>query len=232
MCWWSLPTQKAFPLQLFNHFCPIQEILRDTANKHGLVCLLHEKPFAYVNGSGKHNNWSMSTNRGKNLLNPGETPEQNLTFLMFLTAVLRAVHIHSDLLRASVAVPGNQSTHLVYIYIYTLILYIVFKVCLNALSPYYIYIYIHTHGCQLVVHANTYPPSALGNDYRLGANEAPPAIISAFLGDHLNNVCQSIIQGNNTISLYSEQKKKKTKNKNNSFFFLFRSNSSHPPSTN
>jgi glutamine synthetase len=102
------------------------------AKKHGLVCLLHEKPFSYVNGSGKHNNWSMSTNTGKNLLNPGVTPEQNLTFLTFLTAVLRAVHLHGDLLRAVVTVPGN--------------------------------------------------------DYRLGANEAPPAIISVFLGSHLNAV--------------------------------------------
>ncbi len=96
------------------------------------MCLLHEKPFSFINGSGKHNNWSMSTNTGKNLLNPGVTPEQNLTFLTFLTAVLRAVHLHGDLLRAVVTVPGN--------------------------------------------------------DYRLGANEAPPAIISVFLGSHLNAV--------------------------------------------
>ena len=97
---------------------------------HGLVCLLHEKPFAGVNGSGKHNNWSMSTDTGENLLEPGETPSENAQFLLFLTAVIKAVDEYQDLLRISVA--------------------------------------------------------SAGNDHRLGANEAPPAIISMFLGDELS----------------------------------------------
>ena len=112
------------------------EIMQKTAQKHGLVCLLHEKPFAGVNGSGKHNNWSMSTNNGQNLLSPGATPYENAQFLLFLCAVIKAVDDYQDLLRISVATAGN--------------------------------------------------------DHRLGANEAPPAIISMFLGDELNAVLDAI----------------------------------------
>lgn len=112
------------------------EIMKKVARKHGMVCLLHEKPFAGVNGSGKHNNWSMSTNTGKNLLEPGKTPKDNIQFLLFLTAVIKAVDEYQDLLRLSVA--------------------------------------------------------SAGNDHRLGANEAPPAIISMFLGDELTEILDSI----------------------------------------
>ena len=112
------------------------EIMQKTAQKHGLVCLLHEKPFAGVNGSGKHNNWSLSTNNGVNLLSPGATPYENAQFLLFLCAVIKAVDDYQDLLRLSVATAGN--------------------------------------------------------DHRLGANEAPPAIISMFLGDELNAVLDAI----------------------------------------
>ncbi len=115
------------------------EIMKKTAEKHGLVCLLHEKPFAGVNGSGKHNNWSMSTNTGKNLLDPGKNPRENTLFLVILAAVIRAVDEHQDLLRISVA--------------------------------------------------------SAGNDHRLGANEAPPAIISMYLGDDLIQVLRSILSG-------------------------------------
>jgi glutamine synthetase len=115
------------------------QILQNTARKYGLVCLLHEKPFAGVNGSGKHNNWSMGTDQGVNLLDPGETPEENLTFLFFCSAVLQAVNKHQALLRASVA---------------------------NA-----------------------------GQDHRLGANEAPPAIISVFLGSELTKAFDAIESG-------------------------------------
>ena len=108
------------------------EVMKKVAEKHGLVCLLHEKPFAGVNGSGKHNNWSMSTNTGKNLLDPSKKPRQNIQFLTFLAAVIRAVDENQDLLRISVA--------------------------------------------------------SAGNDHRLGANEAPPAIISMYLGDDLTEV--------------------------------------------
>ncbi len=111
--------------------------MKDIANKHGLVCLLHEKPFAGVNGSGKHNNWSMSTNTGKNLLDPSKNPRENIQFLVFLAAVIRAVDEHQDLLRISVA--------------------------------------------------------SAGNDHRLGANEAPPAIISMYLGDDLSDVLRSVM---------------------------------------
>ena len=110
------------------------EIMKSIANKHGLVCLLHEKPFAGVNGSGKHNNWSLSTDTGINLLEPGETPYENAQFLLFLVAVIKAVDEYQDLLRVSVA---------------------------NA-----------------------------GNDHRLGANEAPPAIVSMFLGDELTEILE------------------------------------------
>ncbi len=112
------------------------DIMQKTALKHGLVCLLHEKPFAGVNGSGKHNNWSISTDTGVNLLNPGKTPHENAQFLLFLCAVIKAVDDYQDLLRLSVATAGN--------------------------------------------------------DHRLGANEAPPAVISIFLGDELTAVLDSI----------------------------------------
>ncbi|MGN1295102.1 MAG: glutamine synthetase III [Bacilli bacterium] len=112
------------------------EIMQKVARKNGLVCLLHEKPFKGVNGSGKHNNWSMSTDKGVNLLEPGETPSENAQFLLFLMAVIKAVDEYQDLLRVSVA--------------------------------------------------------SAGNDFRLGANEAPPAIISIFLGSELQDVLDSI----------------------------------------
>ena len=115
------------------------EIMQKTAIKHGLVCLLHEKPFAGVNGSGKHNNWSIGTDEGVNLLSPGETPYENAQFLLFLCAVIKAVDDYQDLLRLSVATAGN--------------------------------------------------------DHRLGANEAPPAVISMFLGDELNAVLEAIESG-------------------------------------
>ncbi len=115
------------------------EVMKKTAEKHGLVCLLHEKPFAGVNGSGKHNNWSISTNTGENLLDPGKNPENNLQFQLFLAAVVKAVHEYQDLLRLTVA--------------------------------------------------------SAGNDHRLGANEAPPAIISMYLGDDLGAMVDSIING-------------------------------------
>ena len=115
------------------------ELMRKVASKHGMVCLLHEKPFAGVNGSGKHNNWSISTNTGKNLLDPGATPDQNAQFLLFLVAVIKAVDEYQDLLRISVA--------------------------------------------------------SAGNDHRLGANEAPPAIVSMFLGDELSAILDCIEQG-------------------------------------
>ena len=112
------------------------EVMQRVAEKHGLVCLLHEKPFAGVNGSGKHNNWSISTDTGVNLLSPGESPYENAQFLLFLTAVLEAVDEYADLLRASVATAGN--------------------------------------------------------DHRLGANEAPPAVVSVFLGDELTAVLEAL----------------------------------------
>ncbi len=115
------------------------EVMKKVARRHGLVCLLHEKPFAGVNGSGKHNNWSMSTNKGENLLEPGKTPESNAQFLLFLTAIIKAVDENQDLLRISVA--------------------------------------------------------SAGNDHRLGANEAPPAIISMYLGDELYAILESIKDG-------------------------------------
>ncbi|WP_440447855.1 glutamine synthetase III family protein [Ruminococcus sp.] len=120
------------------------EVMKKIAEKHGLVCLLHEKPFAGVNGSGKHNNWSISTNTGENLLDPGKTPETNIQFQLFLAAIVKAVHEYQDLLRISVA--------------------------------------------------------SAGNDHRLGANEAPPAIISMYLGDDLGALVDSIINGTEYIS--------------------------------
>ncbi len=112
------------------------EIMQKVARKHGMACLLHEKPFAGVNGSGKHNNWSMGTDTGVNLLSPGDTPYENAQFLLFLCAVIQAVDDYQDLLRLSVATAGN--------------------------------------------------------DHRLGANEAPPAIISVFLGDELTSILEAI----------------------------------------
>jgi glutamine synthetase len=115
------------------------EMMKKIADKHGLVCLLHEKPFAGINGSGKHNNWSMNTDTGSNLLNPGKTPEDNAQFLLFLVAVIKAVDEYSGLMRVSIA--------------------------------------------------------SAGNDHRLGANEAPPAIISIYLGDELAAVLEQIETG-------------------------------------
>lgn len=120
------------------------EIMKKIAEKHGLVCLLHEKPFAGVNGSGKHNNWSISTNTGENLLDPGKNPENNTQFLLFLAAIVKAVHEYQDLLRITVA--------------------------------------------------------SAGNDHRLGANEAPPAIISMYLGDDLGALVESIINDKEYVS--------------------------------
>ncbi len=117
----------------------IMEYMKRIAEEHGLVCLLHEKPFAGVNGSGKHNNWSISLDSGKNLVNPGETPEENLQFLLIFAAIVRVVDEYADLLRMSVA--------------------------------------------------------SAGNDHRLGANEAPPAIVSMFIGDELMAVVDSIVDG-------------------------------------
>jgi glutamine synthetase len=122
----------------------IMEVLRKTADDYGLVALLHEKPFAGINGSGKHNNWSMSTDTGENLLNPGDDPHGNAQFIVFCTAVIRAVAKYSELLRLAIA-----SAH---------------------------------------------------NDHRLGANEAPPAIISIFLGDQLNDIFEQLEKGPATSS--------------------------------
>lgn len=116
----------------------VMECMKKVANRQNLTCLLHEKPFAGVNGSGKHDNWSMVTDTGKNLLDPGKTPHENIQFLLFLAAVLKAVDLHADLLRVSAANPGN--------------------------------------------------------DHRLGANEAPPAIISVFLGAQLEDVLAQLIE--------------------------------------
>ena len=123
-----------------NHL--IMEVLKKAANRHGLTLLLHEKPFAGINGSGKHNNWSIADSDGNNLLDPGKTPEENLQFLVFLVATLRAVYQHADLLRMSIA--------------------------------------------------------SAGNDHRLGANEAPPAIISVFLGHRLTQILNNIQKGKQT----------------------------------
>jgi len=117
----------------------IMEYMKKTAEKHGLVCLLHEKPYAGVNGSGKHNNWSLTTDGGKNLLDPGKTPAENAKFLIILAAILKAVDDYQDLMRISVAFAGN--------------------------------------------------------DHRLGGNEAPPAIVSVFLGEELDMIIDSIVNG-------------------------------------
>ena len=115
------------------------EVMKQVAERHGFACLLHEKPFEGINGSGKHNNWSLSTDTGENLLDPGKTPSENAQFILFLTAIIKAVDDYQDLLRLSVA--------------------------------------------------------SAGNDHRLGANEAPPAILSIFVGEELEEVINSIIEG-------------------------------------
>ncbi len=125
------------------------EIMKKVAEKHGLVCLLHEKPFEGINGSGKHNNWSMSTDTGLNLLNPGKEPENNTLFKLALAAVIRAVDDYQGILRASVA--------------------------------------------------------SAGNDHRLGANEAPPAIISVYLGDQLGAIVDCIVKGENYVPVKAEK---------------------------
>ncbi|HEX2702055.1 MAG TPA: glutamine synthetase III [Solirubrobacteraceae bacterium] len=127
-----------------DHQMLTMQIMQNVARDYGLVCLLHEKPFAGVNGSGKHNNWSMGTDTGENLLDPGDTPSQNLSFLFFAAAVIEAVDVYQKLLRASIASPGQ--------------------------------------------------------DHRLGANEAPPAIISIFLGTELEEIFGSIAEGKTSAS--------------------------------
>ncbi len=122
-----------------DHNTMTMDVLKKVANKHGLMCLLHEKPFAGLNGSGKHCNWAISNDKGENLLEPGTTPHQNLRFLAVCSIVLKAVHVHADALRAAIASPGN--------------------------------------------------------DHRLGGNEAPPAIISVFLGSLLSEIFDSIEKG-------------------------------------
>jgi glutamine synthetase len=120
------------------------QVMQNVARDYGLICLLHEKPFAGVNGSGKHNNWSMGTDVGENLLEPGDTPSSNLSFLFFAAAVIQAVDTYQELLRASIASPGQ--------------------------------------------------------DHRLGANEAPPAIISIFLGSELEDIFGAIAEGKTSAS--------------------------------
>jgi len=122
-----------------DHNLLIMEYMKRIAEKHGLVCLLHEKPYKGVNGSGKHNNWSLSTDGGKNLLDPGKTPAENMKFLLILAAIIKAVDDYQDLMRISVAFAGN--------------------------------------------------------DHRLGANEAPPAIVSVFVGEDLATIIDSIVEG-------------------------------------
>ncbi len=124
----------------------IMEMMKTVAERHGMLCILHEKPFMGINGSGKHNNWAISTDKGVNLLEPGDTPSQNTIFLLFLTAVIKAVDDYQDILRASVATAGN--------------------------------------------------------DHRLGSSEAPPAIISVFLGDELTAIFKALEDG----SLYKDKK--------------------------
>jgi len=127
-----------------DHQMLVMEVLKKVARVHGMTCLLHEKPFAGVNGSGKHNNWSLATDRGHNLLEPGQTPHANAQFLLFCAATIRAVHKYAPLLRMSVA--------------------------------------------------------SAGNDHRLGIHEAPPAIISVFLGEQLFDIFQKLIHGENQFS--------------------------------
>ena len=127
----------------------VMEIMKKVAKRHNLECLLHEKPFAGVNGSGKHNNWSIITDTGINLLDPGKKPHENTKFLLFLSAVIKAVDEHPELLRLSASNPGN--------------------------------------------------------DHRLGANEAPPAIISIFLGEQLEDIIEQIVKGDVSSSIPSSQ---------------------------
>lgn len=134
-----------------DHNMVLMEVFKKTAQKHGLRCLFHEKPFSGVNGSGKHNNWSMADDQGNNLLEPGHTPHENLQFLVFLTAVIRAINTHGGLLRASIAYAGN--------------------------------------------------------DHRLGANEAPPAIMSVYLGDKLTEVVDAIVSGKELVGSKGGAKK-------------------------
>ena len=122
-----------------DHNQVMMELMRKVALRHGFACLLHEKPFAGVNGSGKHNNWSLVTNTGKNLLKPGRTPEENPVFLVTLCAVLAAADQYADLLRLAAACPGNED--------------------------------------------------------RLGGHEAPPAVVSVFLGEALTDVLREIAEG-------------------------------------
>jgi glutamine synthetase len=122
-----------------DHNMLLMEVFRKTAQRHGLRCLFHEKPFTGINGSGKHNNWSLADDQGNNLLEPGHTPHENTQFLVFLTAVIRAINVHGKLLRAAIA--------------------------------------------------------SAGNDHRLGANEAPPAIMSVYLGEKLTEVVEGLISG-------------------------------------
>ena len=129
----------------------VMSVMKTVANRHGMVCLLHEKPFDGINGSGKHNNWSMSTDTGKNLLEPGDHPENNPEFLLFLTAVIVAVDKYQDLLRISVA--------------------------------------------------------SAGNDHRLGANEAPPAVVSMFIGEELESILTAIESGAKYSEIKSEELK-------------------------
>ena len=126
------------------------ETMKRVATRHGLVCLLHEKPFASVNGSGKHNNWSIGTDTGENLLDPGDTPNENLQFLLVLSCIMKAVDVHADLLRQSA--------------------------------------------------------SCVGNEHRLGGQEAPPAIISIFLGDQLESVVEQIVSNADSIKLLATGK--------------------------
>ncbi|MBR1582453.1 MAG: glutamine synthetase III [Spirochaetales bacterium] len=138
-CQHELATVYATANIAVDHNQIVMDMMKKVAERHGFVCLLHEKPFAGVNGSGKHNNWSISTDTGRNLLDPGKNPRSNLRFLLFLAAVIKAVDEYQDLLRVSVA--------------------------------------------------------SAGNDHRLGANEAPPAIVSMFLGDDLTQILESIASG-------------------------------------
>ena len=136
--------------QAVDHNQIVMETMKKVAERHGLACLLHEKPFAGVNGSGKHNNWSLTADDGTNLMNPGDTPHENIQFLLVLACIIKAVDIHADLLRESA--------------------------------------------------------SNVGNDHRLGANEAPPAILSIYLGDQLGDVLNQLIStGTATHSLEGEK---------------------------
>lgn len=134
-----------------DHNLLLMDVLREVAPKHGLACLLHEKPFAGVNGSGKHNNYSLCTNTGINIFDPSDTPKSNLRFVLFLTALIRATDVHADLLRAGITTPGN--------------------------------------------------------DHRLGANEAPPAIITMFLGQELDALVKDLMNNTNSHEAVSVARK-------------------------